>query len=187
MKKKKIKEPEEFWRPIIFDYLDKKEPRYYVSTMGRFKAYTHISKGVIIKGSNILGYFAINVSIRSKDKPKIRKSFYAHRVVAETYIPNIDKKNRKKIIHLDYNKKNNIPSNLAWASDQEASDHQRLNPKFADQSITIFNSRLNKKSVSFIKHLVKIGVKRQVISNFFELSDVQIGRIARGKNWGEIK
>lgn len=183
---KKIKEPEEFWKPLIFDYLDKEEPRYFVSTMGRFKAFTHISNGTIIKGSNILGYYAINVSIRSKGKPKIRKYFYAHKLIAETYIPNLDKKNRKKIIHLDYNRKNNIPSNLAWASDQETSDHQKLNPKFVEQSITIFKSRLNKKSVSFIKHLLKIGVKRQVISNFFELSDVQIGRIANEKNWKGI-
>lgn len=184
---KKIKEPEEFWRPLVFDYLDKENPRYFVSTRGRIKANTHISKGVVIKGSNILGYCAIQVSIRSKNKPKIRKYFYAHKLIAETYIPNLDKKSRKKIIHLDYNRMNNVPSNLAWASDQEASDHQKKNPKFTEQSYTVFNSRLNKKSVSFIKYLLNREIPRQVISDYFELSDMQIGRIVRGENWGEIK
>ena len=151
---RKIIEPEEQWKPLVFDYLDKKNPRYYVSTQGRFKAYTHISKGTIIKGSEILGYSAICVSIREKNKPKIRKYFFMRRLIAEAFIPNLEKK--KNVICLDYNKANILPNNLAWATSEEQSAHSKKNPRFANEKYTVYNSRLNKAAIALLRILLNL-------------------------------
>ena len=49
------------------------------------------------------------------------KPFLVHRLVAETYIPNID--NKPTVDHIDRNKHNNCVENLRWATFQEQSDN----------------------------------------------------------------
>ena len=50
-----------------------------------------------------------------------RKDFYAHRLVAETYIPNPD--NKECVNHIDGNKLNNNINNLEWATKKENNNH----------------------------------------------------------------
>ena len=58
------------------------------------------------------GYKIVSLHNGSK-----RKNHYVHRLVAEAFIPNPER--RSEINHLDYNKGNNAVENLEWATRTE--------------------------------------------------------------------
>ena len=97
---------------------------YQVSNLGRIKSLERIVTnnkhgGVRIVEEKILtptdngnGYKIIGLQ-----KPKQRKNFYIHRLVATAFIPN--PKNFGYVNHKDYNKSNNNVSNLEWCTQKE--------------------------------------------------------------------
>lgn len=58
------------------------------------------------------GYYQVALY---KDKQK--KTYFLHRLVAETYLPNPD--NKPQVHHIDGNPANNILSNLSWVTQSE--------------------------------------------------------------------
>lgn len=44
---------------------------------------------------------------------------YIHRLVAEAFVPNPEPVSRRKVSHRDRNKKNNLFTNLVWATNDE--------------------------------------------------------------------
>lgn len=71
------------------------------------------------------GYLAVTLwddSIRGNKK---RKTFLVHRLVAETFIDNVD--NKPTVNHKDGNKKNNCVTNLEWATNHEQEVHAFAN------------------------------------------------------------
>lgn len=112
----------EIWKPIK-DF----EGLYEVSNLGRVKSFdrvvncghgkTRVMKGKILKEVKLRdGYFYVRLC---KDTISTRKSI--HRLVAETYIPNLD--NKKEVNHIDGNKRNNNVSNLEWVTPKENMRH----------------------------------------------------------------
>ena len=97
---------EERWKDIK-DY----EGLYQVSDLGRVKS---LPRNGTIKKSRILSkcYDKNGYQIVSLSKNGIHKTFKVHRLVAETFIPNID--NLSQINHKDENKQNNNVNNLEW-------------------------------------------------------------------------
>lgn len=93
----------------INDYLN-----YYIDENGN--VYNELSKN-ILKGS--IGENGYKYYRLSKDNKK--KMFYAHRLVAEYFLPNPD--NLPVVNHKDGNKLNNHVSNLEWVSYSENSYH----------------------------------------------------------------
>lgn len=53
------------------------------------------------------------------------KTYYVHRLVAETFIPNPD--NKPSIDHIDRNRANNDVSNLRWVTTKENAYNQKNN------------------------------------------------------------
>ena len=53
------------------------------------------------------------------------KSIKTHRLVAETFIPNIF--NKEQVNHIDYDKTNNTVTNLEWVTNRENYEHARKN------------------------------------------------------------
>jgi NUMOD4 motif/HNH endonuclease len=111
----------EIWKPIK-GY----EGSYEVSNLGRVKSLARYrlgkSGGIVPVKEKILtlkvletGY--VNVHLRTG------KSSYptVHRLVAETFIPNVD--NKPTVNHKDSNKQNNTITNLEWATHQEQAVH----------------------------------------------------------------
>lgn len=87
---------------------------YYITEQGDC---INSTTNKMLKGQiNKNGYKTYYLSI---DGDKVRK--YAHRMVAETYIPNPD--NKKEVNHKDGNKLNNTIGNLEWCTSTENKRH----------------------------------------------------------------
>lgn len=63
------------------------------------------------------GYFSYNLTLPDGNK----KRCYAHRLVAEAFIPNPF--NKRQVNHIDGNKLNNNVENLEWATEKENAVH----------------------------------------------------------------
>ena len=63
------------------------------------------------------GYYSCGIN----NNAGIRKNILVHRMVAITYLPNID--NKPEVNHIDGNKLNNNTSNLEWVTKKENGNH----------------------------------------------------------------
>lgn len=159
--------------------------RYDISDLGKVKSFANSEKGVLIKGKNSNGYFQIDKRIAGNKKI----SFLLHRLVAETFSEKTDN-NQQKVIHLDFDKKNNHATNLNWASNQEAYQHQI---KHSPNTLTGFvqntkaNAKLSEEDVTHIRKMLEKGVSQTKIAYMFCVSPMQISRIKRGENWKKIE
>lgn len=108
---------EEIWKNIK-NY----ENLYQVSNLGNVRSKTHtringkkktqlcVSKGrLLIPGKDSNGYMIVVLSKNGKTK-----SYRVHRLVAETFIPNVN--NFRCVNHKDENKQNNCINNLEWCN-----------------------------------------------------------------------
>lgn len=105
---------QEIWKPIK-DF----EGLYEVSNMGNVRSLNYRCTGEIkilklCKDKD--GYMVVNLY---KNKKLYRKS--VHRLVAATFIPNID--NKPQVNHIDGDKTNNRVSNLEWCTNSENQHH----------------------------------------------------------------
>jgi hypothetical protein len=112
----------EIWKNVVgFEGL------YMVSNFGRIKNLPkqinngnsiYLSKEKIKKETiNKQGYSTITLTKNNKGK-----RFLLHRLIAESFIPNIEKK--RVVNHIDNNPKNNKVSNLEWVTHRENTCHQ---------------------------------------------------------------
>ena len=94
----------EIWKDIKgFDGL------YQVSNLGQVKSLRYNKNMAFTVRS---GYY--NILLRKNGK---RFSKQIHRLVAETFIPN--PLNKPFVNHLDFNRKNNVETNLEWVTQKE--------------------------------------------------------------------
>ena len=104
----------EIWESI------KNFTNYEVSSYGRIRSKTHIDgfgrvyKGKLLKQILKNNYYFI--TLYNKDF-KSGKTFKTSRLVAETFIPNLD--NKPYVHHKDHNKANNKIFNLQWVTAKE--------------------------------------------------------------------
>ena len=112
-------------------------------------------------------YWTINLH-KKGDK---QRSFYIHRIVAETYIGKIDGKDC--INHIDGDKSNNKKSNLEWCTYSENHTHA-------------YNKGLHKRSVSVdeaseICEAYATGLfSQREIAEFIGIARSTVGRIIKG-------
>lgn len=87
---------------------------YLVSNHGNIKS---IKRNIILKSSNNKkGYLQVILGYKGKTK-----AFRVHRLVAENFIENVDKKSQ--VNHIDGNKHNNRVDNLEWCTNSENQKH----------------------------------------------------------------
>ncbi|MFT5885820.1 MAG: hypothetical protein ACI9IP_002282 [Arcticibacterium sp.] len=176
----------EEWSRININVPDIENPPHYeVSSFGRLKSFQTSEDGKILRGSVIQGYRSLNIRL-----PK-GKSFnrYIHKLVAEFFV---DKGDDSKIfvIHKDFDKLNNIYTNLAWNTKEEMLDHNRKNPNVINRPrpVNSKNYKLNESKVLVIKKMLKSDKSRlKMIAKQFGITHTQLNRIRSGENWGHVK
>lgn len=98
----------EVWKPV-------KEYNYEVSSLGRVRN-TSNNKILSLFDKNRMGYYRV---ILFKDGQ--RKRHFVHRLVAETFLENLE--NKPQVNHKDGNKQNNRLENLEWSTNSENQLH----------------------------------------------------------------
>ena len=160
-------------------------PHYEVSNFGRLRSFQNNPDGKILKGSVIQGYRSLNIRL-----PK-GKSFnrYIHKLVAEYFLDRPSEDN-KYVIHKDYDKHNNVVSNLSWVTKEAMIEHNRTNPNVLNRQrpVKSKNYKLNESKVRMIKKLLKSDSTRlKMIAKQFGITHTQLNRIRSGENWGHVK
>lgn len=173
----------EEWKPIIFDDKISEKEKFKISSYGRV-INCKTEKEYLRKVSYINGYE--NVSLRQKANGKLT-SRYVHKLVAAHFLEK--KEGDQYVIHLNYDKTDNIVSNLQWATKKEKEIHQFSNPKHKGVR-RITNSKLTEGRVRMIKRKLNDPNRRtrlKMIAKQFGVSEMQLHRIKTGENWGWVE
>jgi hypothetical protein len=176
--------PGEEWKEIKFN-VSQMRNSYAVSSHGRVASFkNNFEEGKIISGTMNNGYLSLKVKPDGKDLQMM-----IHRLAAEAFIK---RKSNKHVfvIHLNFNKTDNRVTNLRWTTKEEMHKHQQKSPE-------VIASRNARKSVGHKLTVVKVkDIKMKIkggkvlmkdIAKQHKISEMQLYRIKRGENWGEVK
>ncbi len=167
---------DEIWKEVSGS-----EGRYLVSNYGRVKSFVY-GNGKIMKFSHIRNFLTINIKIGN-----IKKTHLVHKLTAEAFVPK-PSPDYNIVVHLDWNPKNNYYKNLEWVSREMSSkriaDHLREQRKSAK---IVTYSKLKPEDIKLLKSMLQRGVRQNLIAKMFRISEMQVTRIKRGENWGEVK
>ena len=116
----------ETWKDIV-GY----EGVYQISTNGNIKSVPRKGTrgGLLISTKDKDGYLCVGLNKNGK-----RKTFKVHRLVAITFIPNID--NLPEVNHKDENKSNNCVDNLEWCTHDYNSNYGTRGKRIANALAT---------------------------------------------------
>ena len=127
------------------------------------------------------GYYMISISTKNKSKP-----YRVHRLLAEAFIPNPEKK--PHINHIDGNKLNNQISNLCWVTHKENMQHAFKTGLANNTGSKNGMSKLTEDQVIKIKRLLSEGVSQYKIAKIIGgISRSAIMNIKNRNQWKHIK
>lgn len=137
-----------------------------------------------------------NLKKKFKDDNTGRTTNYhalIHRLVAEYFLPK-PKAAATIVAHLDFNKSNNKAENLKWMTPDENYVHQQKSPlviKEKKERKTNINrsskaAKLTVTKVMLLKKLLNQNKPVKQLIKQFKVTDMQIYRIKRGENWGNV-
>lgn len=171
----------EEWKPVVdFEWL------YEISNYGRVKTL----RNLVETNDNKLIHKILRPSISKEGYPKYSLTkknrvyyFNSHRLVALAFLPN--PLNLEVVNHKDGDKFNNHVSNLEWCTHSENLKHAfRLGLKEGNKGEDNHLSVLNSDEVLQINKMINDGIEYKDIASEFNISDVTICDIKRGKTWG---
>lgn len=127
-------------------------------------------------------------------KRTIHHHFMVHRLVVTYFLPQ-PTKDQIIVAHLDYDKTNNVVSNLKWMTQEEHQEHQNKNPRLIalkkyrkyTQKPRTKGMKLTSTQVIHIKMLLRKKKPSKQIAKQFNISEMQVWRIKSGENWANIK
>ena len=162
------------------------ENEYLISNYGRVqRKKQHEDTWQLSKTSLVGGYNTCWIRKKGKD----RSSYcYIHRIVAELFCERTE--DQIFVIHLDFDKLNNIASNLKWVNKTALFLHHKKNPKKLNRFGKRTYSKLTEGRVRLIKKKIFDPNRRtrmKMIAKQFGISEMQLYRIKSGENWGNVK
>ncbi len=163
----------------------KDSQKYQVSNYGRVIS-LKTSEPFLLKTAFTSG-FPVVTGIKCKDDKS--RSFYIHHAVVELFLsPKTKEQNR--IIHLDFDKENNVFTNLKWVNMKEWREHQDKNPKVITAKIRRTYAKLTEAKVAIIKRKLNNPNRKtrmKMLAKQYGISEMQLYRIKTGENWGSVK
>ena len=145
---------------------------YQVSNLGRIKS---IKRNIFLKAhTNSKGYLVVSLS-----KNNSLSTYRIHRLVAETFIPNLE--NKPQVNHINGIKSDNRIDNLEWCTNSENQKHAFKNGL---QKSVVGNSNPNSKEIlqfSLSGQLIKKWDSLYDIYNTLGISRSSIWRCCTGK------
>lgn len=132
---------------------------YKVSSFGNVK---NSKTGRILKPYNRGGYYCVGLCKNSK-----LLTFNIHRLVAKTFIPNLE--NKQQVNHKDKNSLNNKLDNLEWCSNKENCIHRSNGVKqTTNQNLEVYRLDLNTNEIlekySSIEEAAKWVVEKNLLN-----------------------
>lgn len=150
------------------------------------KVYSKRSKKILKQNKHKNGYMTIATRVGGR----LGKAycFKVHRLVAETYLDNIE--NKPQVNHIDGVKDNNNLSNLEWVTAKENIQHAfrtgLAEPLRGEDSPT---SVLTISNVKFIRSNYKPYCRdfgANALGRKFSVSHETIGSVVRGETWNSV-
>lgn len=184
----------EEWKEYVLKH--KIKFRYAVSNYGRLMSFTDsFDDGRILKGSTSDGYRVLSYRANVRKKSRCF-AVSLHKIVAELFLKKKD--TDAMVIHLDYNKANNVISNLKWVSREVWLEHYRKNPSVIQARLDTVERNKNRRKghkltvtqVKYIKKRIfdpKRTTRMKMIAKQFNISEMQLYRIKSGENWAHVK
>ncbi len=174
--------------------LESSEKKYIITSLGRIISYvSSIEEDGIVMGLSMheQGYKIWNY----KDKG-LSKHTLLHRLVA-TYFLEKPSDKHLYVIHLDQNRLNNTVQNLKWVTASEQRAHAQNSEAYKAYQLQFKNrskltgrgAKLTEGKVRLIKKILtdsKRTTRLKMIAKQFNISSMQLRRIATGENWGWV-
>lgn len=176
--KKKLKKiSDEVWQAIPFT-----DKPYEISNYGRVRSFCISSSGQILKPTRVGNFLVVSLRVSGKVK-----RFCVHKLTAEIFVPK-ETKTQSVVTHKDWNFKNNHFQNLQWLTPKEAYSrmHKRNNAIQRQRGIISNSSKLKPADVVLLKSMLNRGVPQRTVAKLFAISEMQVTRIKRGENWGNV-
>lgn len=178
----------EIWKPVTHLKASTSK-RYAVSNKARLASYDNkIDERYILK-QHLNGGFPM-VTIYVGDKTK---ALFAHHAVAYGFLKKPSPKH-KYVLHLDYNKANNDPSNLKWATRAEQIEHSKKSPYvLAAAAHKVYtgatSKKLNEKKVIQLKNEIwnpKRKLTFKQLAAKYGIAEMNLYRIKNGELWFHV-
>ena len=150
----------------IFKDVKGYEGYYEISNLGRVRSTSYKGKRILKPAITKNGYLNVVFCVNQKKEHKL-----IHRLVAETFIPNIN--NYSTVNHKDEDKLNNCVENLEWLSVED-------NNRYSNSKM------LTKEQVLQIPSLIDQGYTQLEIAKYFNVSRRAIQSILRGEHWKDL-
>lgn len=152
------------------------EEYYEVNGLGFIKRLN----GPIIGQWEKRGYYKVKLS-------NPRKDIYAHRIVAEAFIPNPD--NKPFVNHIDCNPLNNHYTNLEWCTQAENVKHSRALGRYPNtywKGKRNHRAKLTDDQVRQIRNLANEGISQRDIASEIGASRRTVQKILKGEYYSYV-
>jgi len=182
---KKVKSlPGERWK-LIETPRETKQVEYYVSNKARIKSVSKVddTEHVLKMSPDKKNYMRASVKLVGGNY-----ALYMHMQVARYWSKRKSAKHTR-YIHLDLNRKNNLPANVVWVTEERWREYVKARAKkygFVPHRKG-GKPKLRRAQVVLIKKMLKSGkTRKKMIAKRFGVSHTQINRIEKGENWADV-